>query len=228
MTAVHSLDEFLDSLQESPNTSVFNPWAEVDRKHDRSDEAPHIRLRQLRQYLLERMDSATHLLIAEAVGYQGGHFSGMAMTSERILLGYKAKDGIAPEDVFRGVQPERTSLPDLKPKGFSENTATIVWKALTKNGIDPYSVVLWNTFPWHPYRSEDGLLTNRTPTDDEFHYARPFLRAFLDLFRQCQVAALGRHAAEYLTGLGVDTVELRHPAHGGATKFREGLRALFS
>lgn len=228
MITAHTLDHFLDSLRQSPEAPVFNPWNDVDPDHDATGNAPNIRRRQLRQYLWERRARATHLLIAEAVGYQGGHFSGMAMTSERILLGYKNKDGVRPEHVFRELTPERTSRPALKPHGFSENTATIVWKALMQNGIDPYKVILWNTFPWHPYRPEDGLLTNRTPTDEEFLAARPFLRSFLTLFSQCAVVALGRHAAAQVTELGEEPLALRHPAHGGAPKFRQGLRELFA
>jgi len=228
VTAAHPLDHFLDSLRQSPETPVFNPWEEVDPEHDATEEAPEIRRRQLRQYLRERRETATHLLIGEAVGYQGGHFSGMAMTSERILLGHKQKEGVRPDHVFRHLAPQRTSRPDLKANGFSENTATIVWKALIKNRIDPYAVILWNTFPWHPYRPEQGLLTNRTPTDEEFQFAKPFLRAFLALFRHCRVVALGRHAAARVADLGGEPVELRHPAHGGAPKFRQGLRDLFA
>ena len=44
-------------------------------------EAPAIRREQLRRYLDERIGHARLLLVAEAAGYQGAKFSGIAMTS---------------------------------------------------------------------------------------------------------------------------------------------------
>ncbi len=221
------VQNFLAHLKKTPETAIFNPWYAFDRDHDQDSSAPGIRRKQLHNYLEIRFHQATHLLIGEAIGYQGGHFSGIPMTSERILLGHKRAEGITPDHVFNGINPRRTSKPEVKPRGFSENTATIVWKALIRNSIDPYSMILWNTFPWHPYDPERGLLSNRTPTREEFAAGRPHLEMFLALFRDCTPVALGKHAWHQLANLGCTCEHLRHPAHGGATEFRQGLRALF-
>jgi len=222
------IQNFIESLTSSPDTPIFNPWYESDRTNDGVPNAPGIRRRHLYHYLHERQKTATHLLLAEAIGYQGGHFTGMAMTSERIMLGHKVRDGILPEHVFRDVAPERTSRIELKENGFSENTATIVWKALIQNHIDPYSVVLWNTFPWHPYDPDRGMLSNRTPTSDEFESGKAHLSEFLKLFPNCTIVALGRHAHSTLGEMGYDSIALRHPAFGGAPAFRSGLKTIFS
>ena len=64
---------------------VFNPWREYEPGLDIGPEAPQIRYGNLQRYL-ELRCNAHYLFIAEGLGYQGGRFSGMAMTSERILL----------------------------------------------------------------------------------------------------------------------------------------------
>ncbi len=47
------------------------------------------------------------------------------------------------------------------------------------------------------------------------------LKAFLDLFPCDKVVALGRVAAVQLKDLGVSAYYVRHPASGGAKRFRE-------
>jgi hypothetical protein len=221
------VEEFIKSLAETPDGAFFNPWFQVDPEHDISDQAPVIRARQLQTYLFERLSAATHLCIAEALGYQGGHFSGIAMTSERILLGHHAsKSGVKPEHVFRSVEPQRTSKKEVNDKGMTEPTATIMWKALIQMGIDPYRVVLWNALPWHPYDPEDGLLSNRTPKDSELEYASKPLRNFLKLFPDREVIAVGRKAEHCLSELDIEHTGVRHPANGGAPKFRRQMKEL--
>ena len=51
-----------------------------------------------------------------------------------------------------------------------------------------------------------------------------YLRLVLDLFPGVQAVAVGRVAARALARLGVRPLAvLRHPAHGGATRFAGGL-----
>jgi hypothetical protein len=213
--------EFIQSLEQTPD-GLFNPWFHRDIKHDISLDAPRIRRRQLEAYLTERIQRAKFLFIAEALGYQGGHFTGIAMTSERILLGYqKDKYGVKPEHVFKTVQPERTSHPDLLEHGMSEPTATIMWGALIELDIDPYDVVLWNAVPWHPYKPEKGFLSNRTPLNGELEAGLKHLKAFVSIFKNAKLAAVGRKCEASLTMLGLRHCGIRHPANGGAGKFRE-------
>lgn len=216
-----AVQQFIDTLADTPDGAFFNPWFQRDQQHDLTGEAPDIRRKQLLTYFSDRLSSAKYLCIAEALGYQGGHFTGIAMTSERILLGHhESKHGIRPEHVFRGLVPARTSKPSVKELGMTEPTATIMWKALLNLNIDPFEVVLWNALPWHPYDPDDGLLSNRTPTDTELEFADKPLRGFLKLFNDQTVIAVGKKAVHCLGTLNIDHLEVRHPANGGATKFR--------
>jgi hypothetical protein len=217
---------FITSLKKTPR-GLFNPWYHQDKKHDLMPEAPDIRRRQLELYLSERQHRAKYLFIAEALGYQGGHFTGIAMTSERILMGHQAeKYGVEPEHVFRGEKPLRTSRPDLIEYGMSEPTATIMWGALIDLEINPYDVVLWNAVPWHPYKPEKGLLSNRTPLAFEMEAGLRHLKTFISLFDDVAVIAVGRKCEQSLSELGVAHVGVRHPANGGAPKFRSQLAEL--
>lgn len=213
-------ENFVSALCRYRAPEVFNPWADRDSEHDLSPEGPEIRRRQLLHYLRERIGVADTLLCAEAIGYQGGHFSGIPMTSERLLLGGLKHKNLFPEMVFQGLEPHRTSHPDFRPLGFTEPTATIVWGFLADNGIDSRRVVLWNAFPWHPYQSKKGLLSNRTPTDDELSAGHIILRKMLDLGKFKQVVAVGEKSSLQLHQLGIPAVKVRHPANGGAGKFR--------
>ncbi|PYJ03292.1 MAG: hypothetical protein DMF00_00585 [Verrucomicrobia bacterium] len=159
-------------------------------------------------------------MIGEAVGYRGGHFSGIPMTSERLLLGKQ------PDVVATLYKPQRTSKPEKCPNGFSEPTATIVWGTLLRLGLKPDQFVLWNAFPWHSFDPRHGMLSNRMPDKSERAAGLPVLRAFLELFPCDQVVALGKIAAAQLEQLGVNAHCVRHPASGGARLFRAQIAAV--
>ena len=104
-----------------------------------------------------------------------------------------------------------TSERQLTGRGPAEATATIVHRVLRELRIEN-DVLLWNVVPTHP-----GTATsNRRPTRAEVGAARPFLD---ELTRGRRVVAVGRVAAEAL-----DAPYVRHPSHGGALAFAEGLR----
>ena len=104
-----------------------------------------------------------------------------------------------------------TSERQLTGTGPAEATATIVHRVLAELGIED-DVVLWNVVPTHPGTSS----SNRRPTRAEVVAARPFLD---ELTRGRDVVAVGRLAAEVL-----DAPYVRHPSHGGAHAFAEGLK----
>ena len=109
-----------------------------------------------------------------------------------------------------------TSERQLTGSGPAEATATIVQSALDTLGIAA-TTLLWNVVPTHPHEA-DRPDTNRRPTRGEVEAARPFLDA---LARGRQVVPVGRVAEAALGIAGI-----RHPSHGGAHAFLEGLRRI--
>ncbi len=216
-----SVENFLRLLKKSPYGAVFNPWWQVDKENDIGPQAPRIRREQLCAYLCERLKKARLAVVGEALGYRGGHFSGIPMTSERILLGRKTDAGIEAKDFFSGIKPRRTSKPQKSRDGFSEPTATIVWSTLLRLGVTPEQFVLWNAFPWHSFDPRAGMLSNQTPTKAEQSAGTLVLKAFLDLFPCEEIVALGRVAASQLENLDIEAHYVRHPASGGAKLFRQ-------
>ncbi len=216
-----SIERFIRLLKKSPPGSGFNPWWQVDKQNDIDCNAPAIRRKHLRAYLRKRLGKVQLVVIGEALGYRGGHFSGIPMTSERILLGKKENAGIKPEHVFFSCKPRRTSKREQCPDGFSEPTATIVWGTLLRFDLKPEEFVLWNAFPWHSFNPRRGLLSNRMPNKSEQSAGLSVLKAFLDLFPCEEIVALGNVAASQLEALDVDAHQVRHPASGGAKLFRQ-------
>ena len=222
----NSINDFLRLLKRSPAGAVFNPWWQVDKENDVGRNAPAIRRNQLRAYLRKRLRTAQLAMIGEAIGYRGGHFSGIPMTSERLLLGRSKTVLLKSNDYFSDINPRRTSKPEKCPDGFSEPTATIVWGTLLQNGLKPDQFVLWNAFPWHSFDSRRGRLSNRMPNNSERAAGLPVLNAFLELFPCDQVVALGKIAAAQLEKLNVNAHCVRHPASGGAKLFRQQIAGL--
>jgi uracil-DNA glycosylase len=106
-----------------------------------------------------------------------------------------------------------TSERQLSGGGPAEATATIVRRTLAELELEE-EVLLWNVVPTHPHRpGEPG--SNRRPTKTEVRDAMRFLE---QLARGRRTIAVGRLAHSVLGGAYV-----RHPAHGGSTRFRAGL-----
>ena len=224
------VNNFVEGLAETPGNGLFNPWFERDCHNDASEDSPGIRRRQLVHYLAMRRGHARYLLIAEAAGYRGAHFSGIAMTSERILLGYQKPRGILPCHVLPGLEPRRTSgnrvglKNAVRRQGFTEPTATIVWSTLLALDMDPHDFVLWNAVPWHPYRRNKGFLSNRRPTRCEQDASRRHLESFLALYPGARRIAVGNISQGLLSDY--DVVHVRHPSNGGAPEFRTRMEML--
>ena len=222
----NAIVNFVDLLASKPSGNSFDPWNEVDKENDIGPAAPGIRRKQLIHYLETRLVHARFSLVGEGLSYQGGHFTGIPMTSERILLGFVKKKGVSPDNVLPRLKPERTSRPEIAPYGFNEPTATIVWGTLLEAGFKGTDFVFWNAFPWHPFDPAKGILSNRKPTPKELSSSLEITETFLRLFPKTKMIAMGKVAESSLEHVKRDFCSVRHPAFGGAKEFRRQLLEL--
>ena len=190
---------------------VYNPWADVDPMDRPVAEAgPAARLARLRAHFAV---DARLILVGEAAGYQGCHFSGMAFTNEKLLLA-----GRIPRV---RIEARITS----RPLPWCEPSATVVWGALHAHGLAEHAV-LWNSYAWHPHKPGDRY-SNRTPTRTELESGKAVLDAVLDHFTDAWVIAVGQVSGRTLRSLGREPAAVvRHPAMGGANEFRAGIAEL--
>lgn len=226
-----SVDQFIARLRARAATAnVVNPYNCYVLGIDATQEAVCQRSLQLAAYLRHRLETAQIIMVGEAPGYQGARFSGLAMTSERLLSG--SKEFVTEQDILGQTGLfQRTSHVDasanhaVRQSGFAEPTATVVWQELVTTG-QARNVVLWNTFPFHPHRA-DNRLSNRTPNAAEIEANADILDNLRALFSQdCQLVAVGTVAGSHLETLGVQGAAVRHPANGGASEFRAQFRHL--
>lgn len=195
---------YLEKLVAFSGPMVFNPWRDQDPDYDIAD-APKKRRQNFMAYFLPRIGRASHMIVAEAVGYQGGRFTGIAITCERMLLGYHhaiESSAVAPLPLWRTSDADSPHIAKgtQKDKGFNEPTDTVVWSAMVEAGINTYDSILWNIFPFHPHKSK-AALTNRTPSEGELAIGWDYMKDLLDLHQTC--AALYQEGASYPMKEGV-------------------------
>lgn len=242
----NNIEAFIKSLENHGNMeNVFNPWKDYDTSHDADKNSVEKRCSNLREYLKAR-EEAKYMLIAEAPGYQGCHFSGIPMTSERLILNdknntYGLKDLERTSDKNKLIETKiytpkypngRNIAKTVIEKGFAEPTATIVWKQMVDVlRISPTDFVLWNAFPFHPW--SNSILSNRTPDKKEIDNTKDILREFINLFdKEIKIICIGNTSqntlSEILTTASGKVTKVRHPANGGADKFSKAIKDLIS
>jgi hypothetical protein len=138
------------------------------------------------------------VLVGEAAGWQGARLSGIAFTSEHQVLG----------------------------RGKKEPSATIVHRVLGQLGAEGL-VVLWNAVPLHPHHPGQPR-SNRPPTAAEVLACRSFLEAVCGGRRVVAVGRVAAVAVRQVQGSASEVPYVRHPAHGGAAMFAQGLAELLA
>ncbi len=149
---------------------------------------------------------------------------GAALRRERLLAYLEARADapillVGEAAGYRGARVSGlpfTSERQLTGTGPAEATATVVHRVLAELAVAD-DVLLWNVVPTHPHLGGDPR-TNRRPTRTEVEDSLPFLAA---LSRGRRTVAVGRLAQRVLGDPYV-----RHPSHGGAQAFRDGLRRI--
>lgn len=189
---------------------LYNPWTDIcDRE---LDEQGHL---ARRERLARHLDCKPRFaLIGEAPGYQGCRYSGVAFTSERLLM-----EGSIPRI---GRLQARISN---RPRPFSEPSATIVWGSLYKLQIAEQTI-LWNAVQLHPHRPDEPW-SNRPLSPKELPLGAQALRILREAFPGAAFVAVGKRAEDALRALGIPIYgSVRHPANGGARAFFDGLAAI--
>jgi uracil-DNA glycosylase len=154
------------------------------------------------------------LLVGEAPSHRGGRLTGIAFTSEQIMLCGVDGRFLGENRGYRKATPG--------PKRSTEASATMVWATI--KSIEPLPL-LWNAFPFHPFVTANPF-SNRIPTAGELLLGAPFLTTLMTLFPIEVVVAIGNFAERSLTRLGIPHTKVRHPSQGGKRKFVEGVLAL--
>jgi uracil-DNA glycosylase len=198
----------LNALKGIKLPNVFNPWTDSDPLD--IGNGPQERCRRLMAHFDVKPE---FLLIGEAPGYRGCHFSGVPFTNEALLC-----DGSIP-------RIGRCQRITSRPTPWKEASATVVWEALYRAGIAE-QVVMWNAFAFHPF--EPGRpMSNRSPTRSEWIASLDILRNVVDHFRGARVVAVGNVANSALEKAGITfSLKVRHPSMGGVPEFRDGIAKL--
>jgi uracil-DNA glycosylase len=115
--------------------TLFNPWRD-DCADCKPGNGPDEKLARLAAHL---DCNPAFILCGEAPSHRGCRHSGIAFTSECLLLG-----GAIPR-----IPPVGHRL-TTKERPYKERSATIVWKALYNLGIEERTI-LWNALQMHPH-----------------------------------------------------------------------------
>ena len=185
---------------------------------DYSDGGNALRRRNLELYLLQmRERRPSVLLVGEAPGYRGMRMTGVPFSNPAIVEGRV--------DPFGLFGPGRGFvLPPDAGAVAAEPTATVMWDVLAELGFLP---LLWSAYPLHPHQPGRPL-SNRTPSAAEIRAGLPLWQELARIFGIGNVVAVGNIGHRSVLAGGHSAPKVRHPAHGGKVKFREGLRELLA
>ena len=192
--------------------NTFNPYSDRCAVHD-LDDAPRCRSQTLQSML----EAATEreidsLWIGRDFGYRGGRRTGLALT----------------DDVHVQTHAERWKLSIERPtkgKEIAEQTAAVVWRVLSQIKAP---VFLWNVFPLHPHEPGNPF-SNRSHNSRERRAGEEFLSELILLLKPGRLIAIGNDATQSARRLSDQhrIIQVRHPSHGGKTRFSAQMDELY-
>lgn len=209
---------FHDALYDVPaGDRLFNPYLDTDANDGPG--APATRRANLEAALDAVAEAAPGgrpevLVVAEAPGPWGCHFSGVPFTNERQLLD--------PEFPVHGAPTSARFAATGEP--MRETSGGIYWGAMLPHWGRFWT---WNAVPFHPYRAGEPL-TIRTPGVREVRRWHDLLAGVVEAIEPAACVAVGRKAEGALRAIGTDPLYVRHPSQGGATRFRDGIAAFWA
>jgi hypothetical protein len=204
MRSIDALVRQVTSLKGSDD--LFNPY-------DETQAGGKQRRQNFTRYLEETAQrKPRRVMVFEAPGYRGCRWSGIPVTSERIMLAGIAKWG--------GLFGEGYQATSDVPDGYAEMTASILWNTLVD--LADEVPLIWNTVPLHPHQKGKPL-SNRTPRIGEQRAGGELFSALLEVFPCEEILAVGRTAQRTLGEYGFESTALRHPSQGGKPEFVRGL-----
>jgi uracil-DNA glycosylase len=204
------LAKLLTDKLPSGRRTLFNPW------RDRCDEdepcnGPDEKLARLAAHLA---CNPKFILCGEAPSYRGCRHSGIAFTSEHLLL----------EGRIPGISRVSQRL-TIKKGPYKEGSATTVWNVMYDLGIEKRTI-LWNALQLHPHE-RGNIHSNRKPSLAEVkEFGKPALQVLRQEFPSAIVVAVGRTAEGLLKSMDIPYEPVRHPARGGAKIFAQQLKRI--
>ena len=196
--------QFVEALRGLSLEHTFNPYSERCVRYD-VDDAPELRSRTLQSVIEAAADRGVDSLwVGRDPGHRGGRRTGLAFT----------------DDIHLHEHAERWGLSIRRPtigEKVSEQTATVIWKALSR--IES-PVFLWNVFPLHPHKP--GIpFSNRPHTAHERKIGEELFLELILLLQPRRLVAIGNDAAKTARRLGDrrTIIQVRHPSHGGQAQF---------
>ncbi|MGN7252296.1 uracil-DNA glycosylase [Arthrobacter sp. SAFR-014] len=185
---------------------------------DHSVPANAVRRQNLAAYLGDMLDRAPRvLLVGEAPGFRGMRITGVPFTNRTMFQGPANSFGMFGSGTGYALPPEAAGV-------AAEPTATVMWEVLAELDFLP---LLWSACPWHTH-VPGRPLSNRTPTPAEAALGTTFWQALTGIFPVETVVAVGNVAHTSLRRSGLDVPKIRHPAHGGRARFKQGLQELLA
>ena len=159
-------------------------------------------------------ESPTAMFVGEAPGSFGARITGVPFTSP-----YTITSLIDPWHAFG---PDAGyEVPEGEDVSQKEAAATLFWRHVMKHFKSHPRPMTWNAFPFWPRQRNADV--NRNPSISEVRAGSEWLRRMVEMHPNAKVIAVGRSAEYAMRLIQVDYFGIRHPSHGGASEFDDGI-----